>query len=231
MNRAAAETRDETTTHTVQGAGCGASCGITQSRARQQQRARELAQRAYPALVWSETATWSPSVPPVGADELAALAEHITEVIPARRLVLPTEDSECDGLHLLLGERETSVLEAMRSSVCGPVHAGDETVLRVLVSPLGRYFTLQEVRARAERDDAGVWLFTEHMAGLHDKRMQWMVKAVQGLLRKHHVIALDAGFLTQPAVREDGTAGATWWELLFEPQSPLRHASAFVPNE
>jgi hypothetical protein len=189
-----------------------------------------MAARAYPGWIWTPSPTWLPEDPPVPQDEMTELAAALESVLPTRSLRLGRDGTWGEGIYLLGGihapcwlELREGVLEsAVRTHECGA-----ETYLRVLFSPVGRYYTLQEVRSLAVRDSTGVWVEEKRLAGVEDRRLQLFVKATQGLLRKHRLIGLDAVFLSEPvpdpvheATRLLG-APPTLWTLLFESSPPV----------
>lgn len=203
---------------------CGTMCGITRTRERHQTEARQRAARAYPGWVWSPTPSWLPDEPPVDPGEIQELADGLVQVLPARTVITVPAPGDCESLHLLAGMHEPCWLEVRESTgsfgtVPTPI---DETYVRVVFSPLGRYYSLQEVRLSASLEPNGVWLEERRLVGLQDRRLQWFVKAIQGFFGKRKLVGLDAAFLAEPVPDPDGAiagqlgAPPTLWTLLFE---------------
>jgi hypothetical protein len=211
---------------------CGANCGITRNRERQKAQARALAARAYPGLVWTASPVWSPGEPPIGRDEVVELAAGLEQVVPGRVLARADEPGSCDALWVLAGLHAPCWLE-VRDEPDGdelPAVAG-ETYLRVALSPLGRYYTLQEVRITATAMAGGLWIEEQRIVGVEDRRLQLFVKATQGFLGKRRLTGLDAAFLAEPAASaHELDAPATLYALLFEPVPAGLRRGDFVPT-
>lgn len=205
------------------GAACSATCGITRERDRQKAAVREMVKRAYPEGV-SGVPAWEPDDAPFAADEPEGLARGFAEVLPCQGHVIAGEGRGADWVHLVATVSPRSWL-ALREGVGEAPDAPEETVVRVGLSPWGRYATLQEVRLRGERDGDGWWIEEERVAGVEDRRLAMFVKAAQGLLRARKVVALDAAFLSEPAAGE-----LTLWNVLFDPDPMVTRGGVWVPT-
>jgi len=200
---------------------CGSNCGITRARERQKAAARALVRVLYPYGFRARPA-WSPDDRPFTDDEIEGLARAFEDVLPCRALVVrATSEHESDWIHVVATMGEGSWV-ALREGVAGAPETASETSLRVGLSPFGRYATLQEVRVRGQREEGGWWVEEDRVVGVEDKRLQTFVKAIQGMLRKRDIVALDAAFLAEPVEDPDGEGNLltgespTLWTALFD---------------
>lgn len=213
---------------------CGGACGITRERARQLDRARGAAERAYPGLVYTEAPEWcSPDA--ADARELDALASKIEQIVPGRVWHEPGAHDEAPSLVLFAGFAASSWWELRRAGEA-PESSGEQSYVRVLFSPLGRYYTLQEIVLRCEADEAGAYFIERRHAGVVDRRMQLLVKALQGRLRSDRFVSLDAVFLSEAVLDPRGLGmGAraeapTLRTLLFESASAGLELVTWIPR-
>jgi hypothetical protein len=108
--------------------------------------------------------------------------------------------------------------------------------LRVGLSPLGRYATLQEVEFRSERaSDGAFFVHEERRAGVVDTRLRTIVKAAQGALRKRKIVLLDFAFLVrpigdagQPAFAERYGTEPVLYNFLFDPEPPTAVVTTLI---
>ncbi|MEZ4390036.1 MAG: hypothetical protein R3A48_02980 [Polyangiales bacterium] len=199
---------------------CGAECGIT----RQRDREREVARRVARA-VWPEgRRAASGALRGLGVDpeRVSALAARLVETLPVAVLEEPEEPDRAPSIYCIA----TVADETWVGFRCGrsprPAHRV-ELGLRVAFSPFGPYATLQEVHLEADVDDEGVWIEERRLAGVEDRRMQHLVRGVQGALRKARVTALDAAFLAEPF--GDGTL----WSALFDAEPAVATRGDYLP--
>lgn len=201
-------------------AGCGGgTCGINKER--EKEKASALKALAH-ALGRGEGAA------AVGLpfDEIARLGAHLEEVLPVRAFVRPGGGGgACDWLYLLAGLHPASLFE-LADGACEPGERArdEETYVRLGFSPLGPFVTLQEVVMRVEGGDPPL-LFEEPKVGIEDRRLQLIVKGLQGALRKRRLVVLDAAFLVDapPAdfvARLGGAAPSSLWSGLFDADPP-----------
>lgn len=214
---------------------CGTSCGITKERARDLLRARNTAARVHPGYAWSRSRSFAP--PAVSPDALVDLARELERVLPARVLVRHGDTEECDSLYVLAGLHAPSLLEikARTATISGEPRRSSETYIRIAVSPHGRFTTLQEIRFTAEALDGGLLIVEEPQPGVVDRRLQHLVKALQGGLRKARLVVLDLAAALSPL--EDAPVEpaspdepVSLWSLLFERTSPLAARGGWVAS-
>ena len=165
-------------------AGCeGSSCGIGKQRDRELDRVR-AAMVGHP-----EEAVSHP--------EITRLGTLFEQLLPVRAFLRKASvPDECDWLYLLVGVHDRSLMEE------GEPARDQETYVRLGFSPLGRFVTLQECRLTLDRR-AGI-LEEAPRVGVEDRRLQGIVKGLQGALRKARLIVVDAAFLC---------AGDAWSQL------------------
>ncbi|HEU4406746.1 MAG TPA: hypothetical protein VFS43_15880 [Polyangiaceae bacterium] len=200
-------------------AGCGGgTCGIQKGREREKAAALRALGHAL-----------APGGGPSGGlpfDEIARLGAHLEEVLPVRAFVRPAgEAGACDWLYLLAGLHPGTLFE-LAEGACEPGERtrDEETYVRLGFSPLGPFVTLQEVVMRVEGGEPPL-LFEEPKVGVEDRRLQLIVKGLQGALRQRRLVVLDAAFLvgSPPAELAAGLGGrapATVWAGLFDPDPP-----------
>lgn len=200
-------------------AGCGGgTCGIQKGREREKAAAlRALGH----ALGGGATSAGLP------LDEIARLGAHLEEILPVRAFVRPGgEAGACDWLYLLAGLHPASLYELAEGTHDPAERTRDEeTYVRLGFSPLGPFVTLQEVAMRVEGGDPPL-LFEEPKVGVEDRRLQLIIKGLQGALRKRRLVVLDAAFLVGSPPAElsaglgDAQAPSTVWAGLFDPDPP-----------
>jgi hypothetical protein len=214
---------------------CGGNCGITKEREREQKAALDAALRAYPGWVWRPV----PAVPamPLSFDALRALGASLEEILPVRALARAAEGTGCDWLYLLAGVHSPSLLEVMDGLADAPEAPREsETYVRLGLSPLGPFATLQEVRVSAGVAEGDLAIVEEPLVGVEDKRLQHIVKGLQGALRKAKLVVLDMAFLVEPAATADPQreyeraygAAPLRWAFLFDPAPPTTSRASIV---
>jgi hypothetical protein len=207
---------------------CGATCGITKERERDKEAALAAARRAYPDLVWGDRRTGSDLA--LCPDAIGELGIAVERLLPVRAIPRLADGSGCDWLYLLAGLHRPSLVEIFDGleERALPVQER-ETYVRVGFSPLGPYVTLQEVVMTASRRaDGALSLVEEPVLGVEDRRLQAIVKGLQGALRKAKLVVLDMAFLVQVVSGPDQPEFArmyggppTRWSFLFEPIGPM----------
>jgi hypothetical protein len=218
---------------------CGSTCGITKGRAKDLERAHATALRVYPGLVWARR-------PPLAArafplDDLVALGQKLESLLPVRAHVRAGDDGECDSLFLLVGLHRPSLTELVDAGLPMPEEAGGrrETYVRVAVSPHERFAVLQEVLVSCEPDAEGAVVLYEPQPGVVDRRLQHVIKGLQGALRKHGLVVLDLAAMLSPLeghepsgereLNESFDEPVSLWSFLFEGLSPLARRVTWVP--
>ncbi len=192
-------------------AGCGATCGINREREREREAAFAAVARAYPGLVWHDRAPLPMGLDP---DAIVALGQKLEELLPVRAVFCPGDcgsdgsSAGCDWLYLLAGFAAPCLIERAHGASASMNGAEDndaarasdkETYVRLGFSPLGPYVTLQEVVVRATPPsvDAPGVITIEPQIGIADRRLQAIVKGLQGKLRRERLIVLDMAFLAK----------------------------------
>ncbi len=204
---------------------CGATCGITKVRAREKERVLATIEQAFPQFRWHASHTEESAA--VSGDEIEAIGAALEELLPVRSIV--RWRGECGYLYLLAGVHEPSLAEVVdtdRERVPGMPES--ETYVRIAFSRLGRFVTLQEVRMAVTRDADGASICEQPIAGVEDRRLQLIVKGLQGALKKLKVIVLDMAFVTEapPGSDEQREYIASFgqppllWAFLFEAAPP-----------
>ncbi len=212
---------------------CSATCGISRERARQLEAARATAQRAYPGLAFAREPAWVP-VEPHDERGLVALEARVEQVVPGHVTFEPALGDDAASLVVFVGLDAPSWWE-LRARGHAPERAGEQTYLRVLFSPLGPYYTLQECVLNSERNASGAFVTEKRHAGVLDRRLQLFVKALQGLLRSERFVSLDAVFLSELVPDPDGLAQRHLGEppslrtLLFEHASATLERTEWLP--
>ena len=221
---------------------CGATCGITRERERDKEAALAAARRAYPDLVWGDRSAGSDLA--LCPDAIGELGIAVERLLPVRAIPRLADGSGCDWLYLLAGLHRPSLVElfdGMDGVEDGGLPAQErETYVRVGFSPLGPFVTLQEVVMTASRRaDGALSLVEEPVLGVEARRLQAIVKGLQGALRKAKLVVLDMAFLVQEVsspdqpefVRRYG-GPPTRWSFLFEPIGPMTPRAVCVgPSE
>jgi hypothetical protein len=219
---------------------CGATCGITKERAKDLERARLTAERVHPGLTWSSTAELAPRVVPY--DRLVRVGSTLEELLPVRVHVHAGEQGECDSLYVLAGLHRACLAEVVDDAApFDPASAAlgqSETYVRVAISPHGPFATLSEVVVSCELEDDALVVTQEPQAGVVDRRLQHIIKGLQGALRREGLIVLDLSAMLAPI---EGAAPSreltrafdepvNLWSLLFEALSPLAPRVSLVPR-
>jgi hypothetical protein len=163
-----------------------------------------------------------------------ALGAKLETLLPVRSLVRVGDTGECDSIYLLAGLHTPCLSELVDGLVAPDLAARryDETYLRVAVSPHGRFAVLLEVHARAERADGALVVTFEPQPGVVDRRLQPIVKGLQGALRRARFTVLDLAMALGPvdeASLPEGDDRPTLWSCLFEDHSPLAHRACGLP--
>jgi hypothetical protein len=230
---------------------CGATCGINRERERERELALAAVVRAFPGFAWCAPHMCKVSHVAFGvaSDAIVDLGRALEELLPVRAIFRPGDAGACDWLYLLAGFASPSLIEVAdgarmcRDSTAAEIH---ETYVRLGFSPLGRYVTIQEVVARAMRgadaldsDSSRRIISIEPQMGVADRRLQAIVKGLQGKLRRERLIVLDMAFLAQPiaeiaphATRQNEFIDAFGTEpclfsFLFDPAPPSAMRAVF----
>ena len=213
-------------------AGCGGgSCGIQKEREAERAHVLSLLGHVYPDGLCAEGRLDELVSAGLDLDGCRDLAAQIADVLPVRVLPVPSgPDGLGDALYLLAGLHEPCLLE-LREGQC-PRDAAmlrtEETYLRVLLSPLGRFATMQETLLSLEDLGGGQRLVVEHpRAGVENRDLRLIVTGLQGMLRRARIVLLDIAFLLQPFTPgRDEAFTARWateptlWSALFDPAPP-----------
>jgi hypothetical protein len=214
---------------------CGATCGIQKERERDRQMALAAAERAHPGFVWRPE--------PLGAcgglsnDAIRELGARLEELLPVRAVVR-VGDAGCDFLYLLAGVHSPCLCELL-DGVAPPPRKGahpSETYVRIAFSPVGRFATLQEAVFSASLTRAGTAVVEEPVMGVKDRRLQSIVKGLQGALRKARLIVLDMAFVAgpppvtpaQPAYAQAFAGEPSLWSFLYEGPPPHATRAAVI---
>lgn len=213
----------------------GGVCGINVERDKEKARALEAVRRAYPGGDWSAFASERIPHAPVGSGEAARLCRYFEEILPIRAFLRPAGPTDLgDWIYLLAGLHAPCLLD-LRDGRAVRALRDRESYVRVGLSPLGRFATLQEVELSAERE-GGFWVVREERRlGVEDTRLKTLVKALGGGLRKNKLVLLDFAFLAQPPERLDQAAFVdrfgvrpVLFNFLFDPAPPATIVTAFV---
>jgi hypothetical protein len=212
---------------------CGANCGITKERERELRFAWATAERVHRGLVWTPLESIGPRV--VSYDALKGLAAKLETLLPVRARVRLGDFRSCDALYLLAG-LETIPLCDVADGIApaDATLARRETYVRVSVSPHGRFAALQEVVISVADDEGGTVILEEPQAGVIDRRLQGIVKGLQGALRKERLVVLDLAALLPPLeppsaqLEEAFLETASLWSLLFEGPSPMTTRASWI---
>ena len=204
------------------GSPCSATCGISRERDRDRMAARALAERAYPNGI--SYPVWAPIAPAFASDEVGTLCAAMADALPCDARVLL--DVRCDWIYLVATVNSRTWL-ALREGQVQRSDGGVEQGIRVGLSSLGRFATLQEIRWSGTVDPDGIWVEETRCAGVDDRRLVVFVKAAQGILRRQRIPTLDAAFLTGPVT--DPTV--TLWNALFDPDPMITSVGTWIPAE
>ncbi len=221
---------------------CGTTCGINKERERERTRAMKAVERSFPDFVWRVLE--EPSSTALPADGITDLGRALEHLLPVRAIPRLAEIGSCDWLYLLAGLHEPSLLEVAEGSVpngaARKVELRDrETYIRLGFSPIGRYVTIQEVVFTAEQLEEGALEILEApKVGVEDRRLQAIVKGLQGALRKSKLVVLDMAFLIAPPpvdVAQDAfevAFGRTpeLWSFLFDAAPASTTRAHFIPR-
>ena len=225
---------------------CGTTCGINKERERERARAVKAVERSFPGFVWRALEEPSPQALP--ADGITELGRALEQVLPVRAIPRLAEIGSCDWLYLLAGLHEPALIEVADAAVPdrnlqnkkGRVLLRDrETYVRLGFSPIGRYVTIQEVVVTAEQLEEGALEMLEApKVGVEDRRLQSIVKGLQGALRKSKLVVLDMAFLVAPPpvdVAQDAFDVAfggkpELWSFLFDAAPASTTRAHFIPR-
>jgi hypothetical protein len=217
---------------------CGTTCGIQKERDRERRAALVAAERAHPALVWrADPVAGCGGLP---FDAIGDLGARLEDLLPVR--ALPREgDGGCDWLYLLAGVHSPSLCELMGGTAPASAEARhlNETYVRIAFSPFGRFVTLQEVLFSATFMPGGLAILEEPIVGINDRRLQLVVKGLQGALRKTKLVVLDMAFVAQPpptnavqgAYEEAFGQPPMLWSFLFEAAPPSTTRAALIAHD
>jgi len=187
----------------------------------------EIVSRAYPGALEPV----APLERGLDLDGVLGLGDKIGDVLPVRVFEHRAgPDGFGDSLYLFCGLHAPCLYE-LREGLCArdaPMLRSAETYLRVALSPLGRFATLQESVLRLEDLGEGRRLVAEEpRAGVENGDLRTMVTGLQGLLRRERIVLLDAAFLFQaiagpvdPAFEQRWASPPTLWNALFDPAPP-----------
>ncbi len=204
------------------GSPCSATCGISRERDRDRVAARALAERAYPN--GASSALWTPDAPAFASDEARALCAAMAAALPCDARV--KSDVRCDWIYLVATVDSRTWL-ALREGQDLRSAGGVEQGIRVGLSSLGRFATLQEIHWSGTVSTDGIWVEETRCAGVDDRRLVVFVKAAQGILRRQRIPTLDAAFLADPVT--DPTV--TLWNALFDPDPMTTSVGTWIPTE
>ncbi len=211
------------------GAACGATCGVTRERERQRIEARALARKAWSAGLRGRPAWW-PETPPFADDEPRRLDAAFSDALPCRTLLENSASAwGASWLWLVASVSEATWAEYREGRCERPDGPSRETALRVGLSSLGRFATLQQCDLVASVDARGTYLEERRCPGVEDRRLQPFVKAVQGILRRQRIVCLDAAFLAD-ALDESDPAADGLWNALFDPEPMTLSVVTFLPD-
>lgn len=210
--------------------GCGGgSCGITKVREAERERARRAVIHAYGRRAEQARSAARVERAPEPID-LAALGRTFEEALPVRAFVAEAEpDDLARWLYLLVGLHEPSLWELREGVARSTPSRAEETYVRVGLSAIGRYATLQECVLDATEDRNLLLVRESPRLGVTDTRLRKVVTCAQGVTRSAGLVLLDIAFLVEPApaaLRDDASILArfgrepTMWSLLFDPAPP-----------
>jgi len=213
-------------------AGCGGgSCGIQNVREAERQRVLELLREAYPDGTCQGASLSDLVAGGLDLDACHSLGPRIEDVLPVRALPCRAGTGELgDSLYLLCGIHAPCLFE-LREGLCPKDAAmlrSRETYLRVGLSPLGRFATLQETVLEVESlPDTGRLVVERPCVGVENRELRLLVTGLQGLLRREKIVLLDFAFLMQPfGDAPDPAFASLWqstptlWSVLFDPAPP-----------
>lgn len=210
------------------GATCGANCGITRERDRQRAEARSLARRHWPDGVRGAPVAW-PETLPVDDDEVSRIVGQLEGALPCSVFVVEAEGPWAARWLWLVPTVAGESWAGFREGLCeAPPEGASEVALRVGLSGLGRYATLQQCSLTVSLEAGGTWIEERRCAGVEDRRLQLFVKATQGLLRKAKVVCLDAAFLAEPL--DQGGEAEGLWNALFDPDPMTVTVGTWAPD-
>ena len=221
---------------------CGTTCGINKERERERTRAVKAVERSFPGFVWRVLE--EPTAHALPADGITELGRALEQVLPVRAIPRLAEIGSCDWLYLLAGLHEPALIEVADGTVSTRkktrVELRDrETYVRLGFSPIGRYVTIQEVVFTAEQlEDGALEILETPKVGVEDRRLQAIVKGLQGALRKSKLVVLDMAFLIAPppvdAAQDafDVAFGGQpeLWSFLFDAAPASTTRAHFIPR-
>lgn len=224
---------------------CGTTCGINKERERERTRAVKAVERSFPGFVWRVLE--EPSSLALPADGITDLGRALEHLLPVRAIPRLAELGSCDWLYLLAGLHEPALIEVADGTFPngaarkkGRVELRDqETYVRLGFSPIGRYVTIQEVVFTAEQlEEDALEILEAPKVGVEDRRLQAIVKGLQGALRKAKLVVLDMAFLIAPPpveVEQDAFELAfggkpELWSFLFDAAPASTTRAHFIPR-
>lgn len=228
---------------------CGTTCGINKERERERTRAVKAVERSFPGFVWRPLE--EPSPHGLAADGITELGRALEQVLPVRAIPRLAEVGSCDWLYLLAGLHEPALIEVADAAAFpqatkrttrprARVELRDrETYVRLGFSPIGRYVTIQEVVfTAAQLEDGALEILETPKVGVEDRRLQAIVKGLQGALRKSKLVVLDMAFLIAPPpvdVAQDAFDAAfggkpELWSFLFDAAPASTTRAHFIPR-
>lgn len=224
---------------------CGTTCGINKERQRERARAVKAVERSFPGFVWRVLEEPSPQA--LAADGITELGRALEQILPVRAIPRLAEIGSCDWLYLLAGLHEPALVEVADAAV--PNHTprnnarvelrDRETYVRLGFSPIGRYVTIQEVVCTADHlEEEALEIVETPKVGVEDRRLQVIVKGLQGALRKSKLVVLDMAFLVEPppvVVAQDAFEMAfggepQLWSFLFDAAPASTTRAHFIPR-
>lgn len=162
--------------------------------------------------------------------DLARLGATFEEALPVRALLADTQPDElARWLYLLVGVHSPCLWELREERTHHRPARARETYVRVGVSSIGSYATLQECVLDFVDDGRAAVLREQPELGVVDTRLRKVVTCAQGVTRKAGLVLLDIAFLVEPApvplleneaLRARVHGAPTMWSLLFDPAPP-----------
>lgn len=203
---------------------CDGACGVEVARERQRAEALAAVVAAFPGFRWCAR---DDAVSTGRVRALHALGSRLEALAPVRAFGSPVF-AGC-ALLLLAGLNEPALLELDEVTPEEPSPSRHETYLRIVLSPLGRFAAVQELVVHGSPLETGdLAVVVEPQAGVTDRRLGHIVRAVWGELRRAHETLLDPAFLLSPAPA-DAPQGdyerafgepPTLWSFLFDASPP-----------
>lgn len=224
----------------MSGGGCGGgSCGISKVREAERERARRSVIEAYAergtAASRGTHAKRKTRTPP----SLASLGATFEDALPVRTFVADADAEDiARWLYLLVGLHRPSLFELREGRADRMPARREETYVRLGVSAIGGYATLQEIVMDREIDGDFAVVRETPRLGVVDTRLRKVVTCAQGVTRDAGLVLLDVAFLVEPApapldavpaLRARLGSGPTMWSSLFDPAPPTTTREVIVP--